>query len=48
MKKQDTLVLTFSDEYLVPDYPERLKNEDLTIEGKKRSNLELTVTPLED
>ena len=41
------LVITFSEEFIVPDNLERLKAEELIIEGRKRSNLELIVTPVE-
>ena len=41
------LVITFSDEFIIPDNLERLKAEELLIEGRKRSNLELTINPVE-
>ena len=41
------LVITFSEEFIVPDNLERLKAEELLIEGRKRSNLELTVAPVD-
>ena len=46
MTTEGILVLTFSDEFIIPDDLKRLKAEELKIEGRKRSNLELSITPV--
>ena len=48
ISKTGKLVLAFSDEFIVPDDPQSLKEKTLKIGDDYKSNMEIWVTPLEE